>query len=67
MTGRGSLYLVAYYAAIIVAFDLLQESTQSHVTPTRWPWPVRGALYAIMILFITAWSWGDSVFIYFQF
>jgi alginate O-acetyltransferase complex protein AlgI len=33
----------------------------------RWPWPVRGVVYALMFLLIVSSTSGDQEFIYFQF
>jgi alginate O-acetyltransferase complex protein AlgI len=61
------LYLVAWYGAWILAIDVLAERTRTAAAPLRWPWPVRGVAYALMILVIFGWSFGSGAFIYFQF
>ena len=55
-------------AAIVLALDLVQERAGHHAAIAAWPAPVRGVVYAVMILFVICWSRGlDQPFIYFQF
>ena len=59
---------VAFYAALILMVDLPQYLTRDHTVALRWPWPVRGAVAALMLALIVLLAPNhDTPFIYFQF
>lgn len=71
LRGHGSLRLLALplaLGALAMLLDVPQYVTGEHTVLSRLPWPLRGCIYAIMIVTITLMLRDTNVpFIYFQF
>ena len=53
---------------LLLAIDIPQSISGNQVVWLRWPWYVRGIVYALAILLLVLWGSGEDVpFIYFQF
>jgi alginate O-acetyltransferase complex protein AlgI len=70
---RGGLELSAWVlpvgmTALLLLIDLPQHLQRDHTAMLRWPWPLRGLVYAGLILAMVLLRSGDEVpFLYFQF
>ena len=54
--------------AVVLALDVPQHRSRNHTVILGWPWPLRGCLYATMIVLIFVSRSQIAVpFIYFQF
>ena len=63
-----SLRLLSELIIITLAIDLPQYLTRDHTVFLRWPWLVRGCLYATIVLSLAFSGGSENVpFIYFQF
>lgn len=69
LTGLGPrVQTVAFYVLLILLIDVPQYVTKEHTIMLRWPWPLRGAVAAAMVLLIILLAPNhDTPFIYFQF
>jgi len=65
----GAWSQVAIAVAILLLIDVPQYFTRNHTIKLLWPWPMRGAVYALFVLILLAYSGRneDVPFIYFQF
>lgn len=62
------LVLPVGVTALLLAIDLPQRLTGRHTVLLEWPWPLRGSVYACLVLIMVLVRSGDEVpFIYFQF
>jgi hypothetical protein len=68
-TGFGPRFQsVAFYVMLVLAIDIPQYVTRNHTFLLRWPWPMRGAVAAAMLVLIVLLAPNhDTPFIYFQF
>ncbi|MGH7518873.1 MAG: hypothetical protein ACREOC_15645 [Gemmatimonadales bacterium] len=55
-------------SAAVLFIDVPQYITKSRTAMLRWPWPIRGVVYAVLVLAIVIFGADSDVrFIYFQF
>jgi D-alanyl-lipoteichoic acid acyltransferase DltB (MBOAT superfamily) len=63
-----SLVMPGALIALLLFIDCPQYLSRRHVVMLRWPWPVRGLVYAGLVLILAIFrSENDVPFIYFQF
>jgi alginate O-acetyltransferase complex protein AlgI len=63
-----SLAMPVLLTALVLFLDVPQYLSRKHIVMRSWPWPVRGLVYAALILILAIFrSESDVPFIYFQF
>ena len=66
--GLRSLVMPVLLTALVLFLDIPQYLSRKHVVMLRWPWPLRGLVYAALVLILAIFrSESDVPFIYFQF